>query len=142
MDPLFLSRFFIMILTLSIIGIMGISLYGIFHRPSLIKKIIALTIFSDAANTFAIIIGYRLTKGYETPIPPVVTKIPPSTGYIELFKETSVDPLPQALVLTAIVINLAIIAFLVALTLQVYRVSRTVDVRTLAVMRAREEEIA
>ncbi len=139
MDPLFMARFSIMIIALSIISIMGLSLYGIFYRPSLIKKIIALTIFSDAANTFAILIGYRLVKGYGLPIPPVLTKIPPSINDIEGFVKSAVDPLPQALVLTAIVINLGIMAFLMALTLQIYRVARTTDVRVLASMRVRKE---
>ena len=47
----------------------------------------------------------------------------------------SVDPLPQALVLTAIVIGLAVTLFLVFLTLQAYRLYKTTDVREIAKLR-------
>jgi len=115
---------------------LGISLYGILSRPSLIKKIIALTIFSDTANTFAIIIGYRSWPNPYHPLrPPVLTVIEPSRGDIEYFTLVAVDPLPQALVLTAIVIGLAIILFLVFLTLQMYRLCGTTDVRKIAKLR-------
>ena len=115
---------------------LGISLYGILSRPSLIKKIIALTIFSDTANTFAIIIGYRSWPNPYNPLrPPVLTVIEPSRRDIEYFTLVTVDPLPQALVLTAIVIGLAITLFLVFLTLQMYRLCGTTDVRKIAKLR-------
>jgi multicomponent Na+:H+ antiporter subunit C len=111
----------------------GISLYGIFARPSLIKKIIALTIFSDTANALAIVVGYRVWPSREqSPIPPVLTTTKPSSEDISRFVTQAVDPLPQALVLTAIVIGLAVTLFLVFLTLQVYRLYGTTDVRKIA----------
>jgi len=115
----------------------AISLYGILARPSLVKKLIALTIFSDSLNSFAILIGYRLCRGFEQPVPPIVTRIPPTQEYLSKLVATAVDPLPQALVLTAIVISLAVFAFLAALTLRIYYVSGTTDARDLALMRAR-----
>lgn len=136
-DLMFIARFFIIIVITSIIFIMSISLYGVLYRPSLIKKIIALSIFSDAANMFAVLVGYRLTQGFEAPMPPILTAIPPSAEDIERFVQTSVDPLPQALVLTAVVINLASTAFLVALTLQIYRTVKSTDVRILAEIRGK-----
>lgn len=132
-------KFLIMVIVTSIITIMGLAIYGIFSRPSLIKKIIALTIFVDAANTFAILVGYRLLPQYELPIPPVLTKIPPTPSDIARFVERSVDPLPQALVITAIVISLSITAFLTALVLQVYRVTGSTDARRIVALRARRE---
>ncbi len=134
-----IAKMLIYVIVLSVITIMGLALYGIFKRPSLIKKIIALTIFTDAANTFAIIVGYRLVKGYGLPVPPVLQNYNPSPEYISRFVSLSVDPLPQALVLTAIVISLAVTAFLVALTLQTYRVAGSTDVRVIAQLRAKEE---
>ena len=133
MDPVFTAKFCASIIVVSLITIMGISLYGLLHRPSLIKKIIALTIFCDAANTFAVLVGYRLVKGFLSPQPAVLTEF--SQQAIESFVESAVDPLPQALVLTAVVIGLAVTAFLVALTLQIYRIAKTTDVRILATMR-------
>ncbi|MEM2018464.1 MAG: sodium:proton antiporter [Zestosphaera sp.] len=114
----------------------GISLYGVFVRPSLIKKIIALTIFSDTANVLAIAIGYRGWPSPEQPpIPPVLIGVEPSSEDLGRFINQAVDPLPQALVLTAIVIGLAVTLFLVFLTLQVYRLYGTTDVRKVAKLR-------
>ncbi|HDJ83420.1 MAG TPA: Na+/H+ antiporter subunit C [Desulfurococcaceae archaeon] len=111
----------------------ALALYGILARPSLIKKIIALTILGDSANTLAIIVGYRFAEPY--PSPPVLTKLPPSKSDIQNFVSVAVDPLPQALVLTAIVIGLAVTLFLVFLTIQVYRLYGTTDVRKIAKLR-------
>ncbi len=114
----------------------AISLYGIFARPTLIKKIIALTIFSDTANVLAIAVGYRAWPTVErSPIPPVLTTSEPTASDLTSFLQTAVDPLPQALVLTAIVIGLAVTLFLVFLTLQVYRLYRTTDVRKISRLR-------
>jgi len=134
-----LAEMLIYVIVISVITIMGLALYGIFRRPSLIKKIIALTIFTDAANTFAIIVGYRFVKGYGLPIPPVLQNYSPSIEDIVKFTSLSVDPLPQALVLTAIVISLAVTAFLIALTLQTYRIAGSTDVRVIAELRSKEE---
>lgn len=111
----------------------AIALYGIFARPSLIKKIIALTILGDSANVLAILVGFRRVAPY--PVPPVLTCIPPSRSDLITFMGTAVDPLPQALVLTAIVIGLAVTLFLVFLTLQIYRLYGTTDVRKVAKLR-------
>ncbi|MEM2021058.1 MAG: sodium:proton antiporter [Zestosphaera sp.] len=128
----FLFNVFIFSMILNI----AISLYGIFARPTLIKKIIALTIFSDTANVLAIAVGYRAWPMTEQPpIPPVLTVSEPTTSDLNSFLQTAVDPLPQALVLTAIVIGLAVTLFLVFLSLQVYRLYRTTDVRRISRLR-------
>ena len=132
-DPI---TYFYTVLLLSMAVNLGISLYGIFYKPSLIKKIISLTIFSDTANTFAIIIGYiRWRTATQPPQPPVLTNLNPTEKDLATFASMSVDPLPQALVLTAIVIGLAVTLFLVFLTLQAYRLYKTTDVREIAKLR-------
>lgn len=118
---------------LSMIVNLGISLYGIFARPSLIKKIIALTIFSDTINLLAILIGFRHAE--PNPLPPIITSIPPKHSDINLFVAKAVDPLPQALVLTAIVIGLAVTLFLIFTTIQIYRIYGTTDVRKISKLR-------
>lgn len=105
-----------------------ISLYGIFFKPHYIKKVIALTILSDSANTFAIYLGYRRWASETGPRPPVLTAEPTSRAILE-FVEQAVDPLPQALVLTAIVIGLAVTLFLVFLGYIMYTHYRTLDMR-------------
>lgn len=127
--PVFLFSIFVFSLIMNI----GISLYGIFRRPSLIKKIIALTILGDTANVLAIVVGYRMwPTPWRPPIPPVLTTWKPSAADLSRFAHLAVDPLPQALVLTAVVIGLAVTVFLVFLTLQVYRLYKTTDVRKIS----------
>jgi multisubunit Na+/H+ antiporter MnhC subunit len=47
----------------------------------------------------------------------------------ESFQERFVDPLPQAMVLTAIVIGLATNAMLLAVAIRIYKKFRTFDIR-------------
>ena len=123
------------IVVISLFVNMGISLYGMFAKPSLIKKLIALTILSDTANVFAILVGYRRWPSGSVVKPPVLTELPPTPERIVRFVSTAVDPLPQALVLTAIVIGLAVIIFLAVIIMQVYRTYGTTDVRLISKMR-------
>jgi multicomponent Na+:H+ antiporter subunit C len=107
------------------------------YKPHLIKKIISLTIFGDAGNIFATIVGFR----YIYPvIPPILTTESPTPNDINTFLARAVDPLPQALVLTAIVIGMAVVLFMVFLALQVYRIYHTLDARKIAEQRKRSEE--
>jgi multicomponent Na+:H+ antiporter subunit C len=122
---------------LSSITTLAISLYGILYKRHLIKKIIALTIFGDAGNIFATIIGFR----YIFPVaPPILTTEAPSAADINSFLSVAVDPVPQALVLTAIVIGMAVILFMVFLALQVFRIYGTLDTKKIAEERKRREE--
>jgi multicomponent Na+:H+ antiporter subunit C len=98
-----------------------------FFKPHYVKKVIALTILGDTVNTFAIYIGYRRWVEQRPPRVPVLTDLRPEA--IEEFKNLAVDPLPQALVLTAIVIGLAVILFLVFLGWILYSHYRTLDMR-------------
>lgn len=104
-----------------------IASYGIFVKRSLIKKIISLIIFSDSVNIIAIFLGFRITENrYSSP--PILSEIPDEFKDIEFFISTAVDPLPQAFVLTAIVIGLAIIMFLLGLMLIYYHHFETTDI--------------
>jgi len=126
------ESFLFNIVILSMIMNTSLALYGIFTRPSLVKKIISLTIFSDTINTWVIIIGFR--HAVPNPIPPVVIETP-TPQYLKQFVMRAVDPLPQALVLTAIVIGLAVLLFLMFTTLQIYRIYGTTDVRKISRLR-------
>ncbi|MCD6340676.1 MAG: NADH-quinone oxidoreductase subunit K [Desulfurococcales archaeon] len=127
---LFLGNFTL----IAIIGTIAVSLYGIVAKPNLIKKIIALTIFTDTANVLAILIGFRKPPS----VPPVFTgnlAKPPSLEELRSFASLAVDPLPQALVLTAIVIGMAVNLLIIFITLQVYRLYGTVDMRKVRELR-------
>ena len=106
------------------IAIMGITIYGVVVKTNIIKKIIALTILGDTANVLIIFLAYRLIP---LPKPPILPSLNPSVEELSEFARTSVDPLPQALVITAIVINVAVIAFLVFLAIQVYNQYQTLE---------------
>jgi len=116
------------VIVISLYVNLGIALYGIFARPSLVKKLIAITILSDTANAFAVLVGYRWPRE-ALPRPPVIPELPVTRSVLEEYMQSAVDPLPQALVLTAIVIGLAVTLFIAFITIQYYRLYGTVDVR-------------
>ena len=105
----------------------AVCIYGMISRPNLVKKFISLTILQDSVNLFLILGGYRLWRGVLIQ-PPVLLNWSPSREDLEQFMMRAVDPLPQALVLTAIVIGLAANVFLASLILHLYRHFGTVDV--------------
>lgn len=76
-------------------------------RRNLLKLVIGLAVLSHAANLILVGSGGFLGKR-----PPVITE--GSLPYV--------DPLPQALVLTAIVIGFGVSAFLLVLLYRIYRV--------------------
>lgn len=105
----------------------AIGMYGIVSKPNLIKKFIALTILQDSVNVFLIMAGYRRWYLGRYVQPPVLTEIDSSHEALTRFVESSVDPLPQALVLTAIVIGLAVNVFLATIILHLHRHFKTVN---------------
>jgi len=92
-----------------------VGLYGILVKRDLVKIIIALGIMGYASNLFIVLFGYRNAARY-----PII-----SEGKIE---GLMVDPLPQALVLTSIVIELGTTALLVALAIRIYDKYKTFDI--------------
>lgn len=92
-----------------------VGLYGIIVKRDLIKIILALGIIGYAANLLLILFGYRKDAVY--PILSEGEKIQPM-----------VDPLPQALVLTSIVIELGTTALLVALAIRIFEKYKTFDI--------------
>ncbi len=92
-----------------------VGLYGVLAKKNLIKIIIGLSIMEYAVNLVFILMGYRLNG--RAPILDPDQKI-----------TNMVDPLPQALVLTAIVIGLATTALLVAIAVRIYGKYGTFDI--------------
>ncbi|MDI6794252.1 MAG: sodium:proton antiporter [bacterium] len=97
-------------------ALFGIGIFGALTKRNLIKIIISLTIAEYAIFLFLVLIGYR--EGAEAPI------LTPSQE-----PAAFVDPLPQAVVLTAIVIGLATTALLVAVAVRIYGRYKTLDTR-------------
>jgi multisubunit Na+/H+ antiporter MnhC subunit len=95
-----------------------VGLYGVIVKRNLIKIIIGVAIMEYSVNLFLILIGF--VRGGTAPII--------SEGFE---KAEFVDPLPQALVLTAIVIGMATTALLLAVAIRLYRKYGTFDIRTI-----------
>jgi len=99
-----------------------IGLYGVLVKRNLIKIIIGLMIMEYAINLFFALVGYR-----QGGIAPIFTE--------GMADGVFVDPLPQALVLTAIVIGLGTTALLVSLAVRIYEKYDTLDVRKIRKLR-------
>jgi multicomponent Na+:H+ antiporter subunit C len=104
-----------MIVYLLCLALFCIGLYGVLRKRNVIKIIIGIIICEYAVNLFFILVGYRM--GGRAPI------LSPD-GVVE----NMVDPLPQAVVLTTIVIGLATTALLVALAVRIYEKYGTFDI--------------
>ena len=99
-----------------VLFVMGV--YCLIAKKNIIKKIIGLIIIDYGINLFIILIGYK--PGGVAPI--LFKGMDRAT-----FNETAVDPLPQALVLTSIVIGLGVLAMMTALCLRLYEKYKTFD---------------
>ncbi|MEM0065936.1 MAG: cation:proton antiporter subunit C [Sulfolobales archaeon] len=135
MEDLVSIAFSVAITTFVINMIVGT--YGIFVKHNVIKKILALIIFSDSLNMLSIAIGFRIAEKY--PSPPILTTEPRDPRDLTQFADISVDPLPQALVITAIVIGFSVFAFLLSLAVLYYKYNGTLDIRTSLEVEENEE---
>jgi multicomponent Na+:H+ antiporter subunit C len=100
----------------------AIGLYAVLVKRNVIKIIIGIAIMEYAVNLLLILFGYRLNG--RSPILERAVEI-----------KNIVDPLPQALVLTAIVIGLATTALLVAIAIRIYEKYGTFDVTEIKKLR-------
>jgi multicomponent Na+:H+ antiporter subunit C len=94
-----------------------VGLYGLLVKRDMVRIIIASGIMGYASNLLLVLLAYK--RGALFPI-------------LEKGKTIServmVDPLPQALVLTSIVIELGITAMLVALAIRLFEKNKTFDI--------------
>jgi multicomponent Na+:H+ antiporter subunit C len=98
------------ILLAVIVGLLySTAIYLILQR-SLVKVIIGVLILGHASNLFIFVVA-RLTRGAPALVPEGLNFVP----------EPFADPLPQALILTAIVIGFGIQAFAIVLLQRVYK---------------------
>ena len=103
-----------------------VGLYCTVVKKNIVKIVIGLAIMEYAVNLFLIMLGFR-TGG----VAPIIDKtyLDLGTGQITAgFINTSVDPLPQALVLTAIVIALGSLALMVSMCIRIYDKYGTLDI--------------
>jgi multicomponent Na+:H+ antiporter subunit C len=99
-----------LVLAIVIGGLYAAGIYLILRR-SLAKLIIGLALLTNAANLFIFTVG-GLTRA-SPPLVPEGASAPP---------HPVADPLPQALILTAIVIGFGVLAFMMVLAYRTYAI--------------------
>src|SRR6056297_1016699 len=93
------------------VGLFAIGLYAIAVKKNLIKIIIGTVLIHHSTNLFLVLVGFRV-PAEGTPLAPVKPAVHEHITQAE-FLARSVDPVPQALMLTSIVIGLSITALIV-----------------------------
>ncbi|MFH1826031.1 MAG: cation:proton antiporter subunit C [bacterium] len=104
-------------LTIGLVVIM-IGLFGVLTRKNLIKLVMSLYIMNSGAILFFVSLGY--IKGGQAAIYEDGTRL-------------MVDPLPQAVMLTSIVIGLVITSLALALAMKIYDEHKTLNIGKLVV---------
>jgi multisubunit Na+/H+ antiporter MnhC subunit len=105
-----------------------VGLYGVLSQKNLIKIVLGLAIIEHSVNLFLVAVGYRADGA---PTEKVGNSIAPVRSVGESasdFAARAVDPLPQAMVLTSVVIGLAVLVLLVTISLRLYQRYGTYDV--------------
>ena len=104
-----------MILYLLCLLLFCLGIYCILRKRNIIKIIVGIIISEYAANLFFVLVGYEMNG--RSPIFSPGEEI-----------RNMVDPLPQAVVLTSIVIGLAATALLIAIAMRIYEKYGTFDI--------------
>jgi len=107
------AAIYLLTFTLLLVG-----LYAVVAKKNVIKVIVGVLIIDYAVNMLLVLVGYR--SGGTAPI------LRSGQSPAELAR-TAVDPLPQAMVLTSIVIGLGITALMVAMGIRLYEKYGTFD---------------
>ncbi len=96
----------------------AVGVYCLIAKRHIIKKIIGMCIIEYSVNLMLILLGYR-AGGIAPILLPGMNR--------PYFAQQAVDPLPQALVLTSIVIGLGTLALMAAFAIKLYEKYRTFD---------------
>ncbi|MBL7735415.1 MAG: Na+/H+ antiporter subunit C [Chitinophagaceae bacterium] len=97
------------LLLVILIGLLYAAGMYLLLRRSMVKLLIGLSMLGNGANILIFLLG-RITKGK----PPVIGE------GAKVFTDIYADPVPQALILTAIVISFGLQAFAIVLLKRVY----------------------
>jgi len=101
-----------------------IGLYCAVVKKNMVKIVIGIVVMEYAVNLFLIMLGYRMGG-----VAPIVERgTVESQRALENFISLAVDPLPQALVLTSIVISLGSLALMISICIRTYEKYGTFDI--------------
>ena len=103
-----------------------IGLYCAVIKKNMVKIVIGIMVMEYAVNLFLIMLGYR--SGGQAPIVAKEDIAGSASQLTAQFINSSVDPLPQALVLTAIVISLGSLALMISICIRTYERYGTFDI--------------
>lgn len=92
-----------------------IGLYGVLRKRNIVKMIIGLGIIEYSMNLFFVLLGYRYYGRA-----PILAR---DQDIVNM-----VDPIPQALVLTSIVIGLGVTALMISIAIRIYDKYGTFDI--------------
>ena len=96
-----------------------LGVYAVIAKKNLVKIVIGLFIIEYAVNLMLILVGYR-SEGTA----PIIT----TTENVAQQTSAFVDPLPQALIVTSIVIGLGTAALVISLCIRLYEKYGTFDI--------------
>jgi multisubunit Na+/H+ antiporter MnhC subunit len=96
-----------------------IGLYGALTNRNILRMIVAFTVANTGVNLVMVAVGYL--HGRTAPI--LDDAVPAAEAAVRI-----IDPLPQALVLTAIVIGVGVTALMLAYAYKLYENKRTLDI--------------
>jgi len=97
-------------------------------KKNMVKIVLGIVIMEYAVNLFLILLGFRTDA-----VAPIVDQAFLETGadgmtVTSAFVRQAVDPLPQALVLTSIVISLGTLALMISVCIRIYGKYGTFDI--------------
>jgi multisubunit Na+/H+ antiporter MnhC subunit len=101
------------------LGLIMIGLYGMLTQRNMIRMIIGFSLLDTGIHMVMIAIGY--VTGGTAPIVDAAVPAAKATTMV-------VDPVPSALVLTAIVIGLGVTAVMLSFAVRIYQTRRTLNI--------------
>ena len=99
-------------------ALLVVGVYGVIAKRNIIKIILSVLIIDYAVNMLLVLVGYRRDG-----VAPILSEGQDARAWAA----ASVDPLPQAMVLTSIVIGLGLTALMVAMAIRLYEKYGTFD---------------
>ena len=103
-----------------------LGLYCVVVKKNMVKIVIGIMVMEYAVNLFLVMLGFRV--GGIAPIIDRAQYDPVMQQVAAGFVNSSVDPLPQALVLTSIVISLGSLALMISICVRTYEKYGTFDI--------------
>lgn len=101
------------------LGLLVLGVYTMTARRNLLRILLGLTLVEAGVNLFMVSVGFRPDA-----VAPILVAGQPAASMV--------DPIPQALILTAIVIGVGVLSLALALAARVHETHGTLDMRIIA----------